>query len=892
MEIIFQLLDCDYIQLNGSPVIRLFGKTKDGKTVCGFLKNYFPYFYVIPKGDLKENLKNFSQLIVKIEETEKFLPIGFQSKKTKLTKITVSDPSRVPEIRDWIKDRNLAEEIFEADILFKYRFMADFNIFGMRWYKISGHNINTTTVRAEKNIEVEKIEEVSDSDIAPLKYLSIDIEVAAGETLPDPKKDPIAMISLSFSPQFEGRESLVLVAKPIKMKDAIGFRSEKEMLEEFVKIIEKFDPDVITGYNINNFDLPYIAERLRQCKINLAIGRCAYKPMATRKITQKFRNSITGRIIADVYEIIKEVTEKGQAKIFKLKRYGLGDVAKEVLNESKLDLMRSEITKYWDGTEEQIQKLVEYCRKDSVLALRLLLEKSLLDKFIEIARITGLLLQDALESGETARIENILIREFNKQDYVLPLKPTSKEILLRKEEREAKGLKGALVLEPEIGLHKNIVYLDFKAMYPSIFIAFNICPTTLLIGNGNENLEFITTPSGAKFVSKNVREGIIPKIVRHLINERDRIKKAMSIAANEYERKILDAKQDALKIVANSFYGQTGYVRSRLYVLDIANAITSCGRSLIQQTKKIVESDPRFKVIYGDTDSIMVKTPSDDLDKIFEFGKEIEEKVNSALKGIVQMKIDSIFKTLLILSKKRYAGLKVEKLNGQYQEKVIMRGIETVRRDWCDLSSETLMNVIEIILKEGNSKKAFDYVRNVLQDLEKGNIPLEKLVITKSISKSLKEYKGVQPHIELWKKLRKRSPATAPGIGDRIAFVIIKGPQLMSERAEDPEYVKAHGLKIDSQYYIESQVLPPLERVFEALKISKSELLGIGKQVVLTDIVKNMKQKEMEKREITVDFVDKFACSRCSQTYRRIPLSGSCECGGEIIFFSNGPKSN
>jgi len=881
MEIIFQLLDCDYIQLNGSPVIRLFGKTKDGKTVCGFLKNYFPYFYVIPKGDLKENLKNFSQLIVKIEETEKFLPIGFQSKKTKLTKITVSDPSRVPEIRDWIKDRNLAEEIFEADILFKYRFMADFNIFGMRWYKISGHNINTTTVRAEKNIEVEKIEEVSDSDIAPLKYLSIDIEVAAGETLPDPKKDPIAMISLSFSPQFEGRESLVLVAKPIKMKDAIGFRSEKEMLEEFVKIIEKFDPDVITGYNINNFDLPYIAERLRQCKINLAIGRCAYKPMATRKITQKFRNSITGRIIADVYEIIKEVTEKGQAKIFKLKRYGLGDVAKEVLNESKLDLMRSEITKYWDGTEEQIQKLVEYCRKDSVLALRLLLEKSLLDKFIEIARITGLLLQDALESGETARIENILIREFNKQDYVLPLKPTSKEILLRKEEREAKGLKGALVLEPEIGLHKNIVYLDFKAMYPSIFIAFNICPTTLLIGNGNENLEFITTPSGAKFVSKNVREGIIPKIVRHLINERDRIKKAMSIAANEYERKILDAKQDALKIVANSFYGQTGYVRSRLYVLDIANAITSCGRSLIQQTKKIVESDPRFKVIYGDTDSIMVKTPSDDLDKIFEFGKEIEEKVNSALKGIVQMKIDSIFKTLLILSKKRYAGLKVEKLNGQYQEKVIMRGIETVRRDWCDLSSETLMNVIEIILKEGNSKKAFDYVRNVLQDLEKGNIPLEKLVITKSISKSLKEYKGVQPHIELWKKLRKRSPATAPGIGDRIAFVIIKGPQLMSERAEDPEYVKAHGLKIDSRYYIESQILPPLERVFEALKISKSELLGIGKQVVLTDIV-----EKARKNELSSGLIDKFICSKCNQIYRRVPLSGKCECGGNIIFYS------
>jgi DNA polymerase I len=221
-----------------------------------------------------------------------------------------------------------------------------------------------------------------------------------------------------------------------------------------------------------------------------------------------------------------------------------------------------------------------------------------------------------------------------------------------------------------------------------------------------------------------------------------------------------------------------------------------------------------------------------------------------------------------------------------------MKGIETVRRDWCDLNTKVLTEVLNILLKEQDTKKALKYVKDVLQKLEKNQVPIEDLVITKSVSKSLSSYKGTQPHIELVKKLRKRSPATAPGVGDRVSYVIIKGLQLMSDRTEDPEYVKQHKLPIDSKYYAENQILPPIERVFEVIGIGKSELAGMGRQLGLMDAINNHKNKDNSTTKQFLSKIDGFVCDKCSKIYRRIPLIGKCVyCDGEILFHSGGLKS-
>jgi len=925
MELKFQLLDCDYFMNGNKPIIRLFGKTADSKTACAFVEGFDPYFYILPKdfedGAIKkiENFlnENFKQNIKKIEIVKKFLPIGYQNDKTDLLKIILVDPSKVPMIREALIEKNSeirksVKDVFEADILFKYRFMADNNMSGLGTIKATGTPASTTTIKSNCKISASKIDPVADEMETQFKYMSVDIEVVPGhEGLPDARRDEIAMISMAFHPKHSDCESIVLITKPIKALDNTvrTFPNEKEMLKEFARIVDLFDPDVFIGYNINGFDMPFIIERFRQRGIPCMLGRCNMKPATYRKFGIRYRNAVVGRVIADAYELIKESVSKG---LIRLKRYGLGDVSKVLLNEDKIDIAHSEIGKYWNGDSEKLTKLISYSRKDSMLALKLVLEKNMLDKFIELSKVSGILLQDVLSGGESTRVEHLLLRKFNEAGFVIPCKPSAEETTKRNIEREKSGLTGALVLEPERGLQTgSVVYLDFKSMYPSIYISYNICPTTILSNKTEKEIEkefkssYTDTPYGTKFVSKEIRKGIIPQIVESLIVERDRVKKEMHSEKSKSRIRELDAKQLALKIMANAFYGYTGYIQAKLYLLDIANAITSCGRYLIQKTKETVEEDKRFKVIYGDTDSIMVKTNANELDDAFKLGLEIEKVINERLSGIVKIKIEGIFKSLLILTKKRYAGWLFEKGDEGWDGKILTKGIETIRRDWCDLAGETLYKILEIILKKQNPKEAFEYVREVLKKLQKNEIPIESLVLTKSITKPIKSYKGVQPHVEVVKKMRKRNPSEAPGVGDRIGFIIVQGTQLLSNRAEDPDYAKQHGLKVDSKYYIESQLIPPLERVFEAMGVNKSELLGTGKQTLLSAIFKKERQQNQDQdqnhrdrgnkensEDEPLSGVEGLVCEKCGKTYDQPPLVGKCvSCGGPILFFKGHEKS-
>jgi len=1053
MEVEFQLLDVDYVSLENRPIIRVLGKTDEGKTVCAFYDGFYPYFYVLPKKEREEEVledlkKNFLGEIKNIEKALRYLPIGFREEKVEMLKITLKDPSRTATVREHLRKKDFVEDVFEADILFKYRFMADFSLFGMSWYKVYGSPTRTESVKADITIKMEKIEPVERMENAPLKYMALDIEVVS-EGMADPKEAPIAIISLSFFPAFNGKNTLVLVAKNNMRKidqDVLTFKDEKEMLEKFLEIIDNFDPDIIVGYNINDFDIPYINERLKINKMRRSIGRCSEKQLISRSLGEnRYKNSVFGRVIVDPYWMIKDMV--GRGFFTGLKRFSLEDVSQYLLGEGKIEFSHKDMPIAWNGNEEQMKKFIDYARRDSELVLRLLLEKHLLDKYIGISKVSGLLLQDSLDTGEAGKVENLLLREFDKEGFVLPCKPTEKEIARRRAERDVKGFKGAFVLEPEVGLHTNCVaYLDFachplgtkvvvkgigerdisevkegefvlgkngwhkvvkkweydykgylininglrctpnhkipvlkerkrqkfvrdataislfknkakgkliflkefgnigkiesqttdekyllknekkkfshfieekfyeaktpefsleyyegkvydltlnsepyyfangilthNSMYPSIFISYNICPTTLLIEK-REDIEAITTPFGTSFVPPSVRKGIVPRTLERLIKERNNIKTQMKSEKDPVRKRALDAYQEALKRIANAYYGYTGFLLGRIYVLNIANAITSCGRYYIQETKRLVETNTNYKVIYGDTDSVMIKTDTQDIEKAIEIGSNIANFLNEKFQGKLKIKVENIFKTLLILTKKRYAGWSFEKVDSQFKDEIVMKGIETVRRDWCDLVSETQEEVLKILLKEQNPKKAFAYFKEVVQKLQNGQVPLEKLTIIKGISKKPEQYKGVQPHVELVKKMRKRGEVEIPAIGDRVGFVIVKGLQLVSERAEDPEYVKKHGLKIDSKYYIESQLLPPLERVFEAIGINRSELIGLGKQMILGEVINH---KKIEEKPLSQ--AEGIVCVKCNTTFRRVPLIGRCSvCGGELEFY-------
>jgi DNA polymerase I len=259
-----------------------------------------------------------------------------------------------------------------------------------------------------------------------------------------------------------------------------------------------------------------------------------------------------------------------------------------MLNEKKLDVEYGEIPKLWLGSQADVQRLIDYARKDAELPLRLLLEKELLGKFFEVCKISGTLLQDSF-GGQSSRIEVMLLHEFQSTNHVMPAKPDKRQLAQRMKERKKKELKGAAVLEPEKGLHAEgcTLVLDFKSLYPSIMRTYNISPDTLIVEDGHEG-DCTISPTESRYVKSSLYTGILPRVLTKLIEARARVKKQM-LAASSEQKKILNAKQLALKDIANSIYGYTGYVKARLYMLDVANTITAYGRENIEKTKGLVE---------------------------------------------------------------------------------------------------------------------------------------------------------------------------------------------------------------------------------------------------------------------------------------------------------------
>jgi DNA polymerase I len=867
-----QVIDVDYILVNERPIVRIFGKTEDGKSVCAFYEDYKPYFYT--EGEKAKTLMEGEPQVQKIEKVSRKMVMGYQDP-TEVYKITITNPARTPELRERLVAAGVAT--YEADILFKYRFMNDLGIKGLGWIKFKEENgVSTKSVNADRCVRVSSVEPVERLKDVPLSMLAFDIEcvpIRPG-TIPESGRDPIVLISMVFGEPFKGSEKMVLSTRPGPGVTALS--SEKEILERFVEIINQYDPDILTGYNINNFDFPYILDRMREHRIRPVMGRCNQKQVNARKLMARYRVSIIGRIIVDSFEIVK--------RDYSLTRYGLDFVSGKLLEERKEPVKMHEIENLWKGSQEGFARLVRYSQKDSVLAMLLVQKLNLIDKYVALSKVSGTLLQDTLNSGETTRIENFLLREFNRAGYVLPCKPTSREIA-RREDDKKRELKGGFVLEPEKKPHSNVVVLDFKSMYPSIIRSFNICPTTIIKDKPVKSP--IETVAGTRFAPREVRVGIIPTILERLLESRVDAKKKKARAKDPFKKKAYEAEQWALKIMANAFYGHMGYSRARIYDLDVANTITACGRDIIHKTKDMVEKDYGYKVVYGDTDSVVIKVDTDDLEKTRKIANRISSGVTERLPGIIELEFEKVFKRFLPLTKKRYFAWRFEPREDGWKEGIEMKGIETVRRDWCELVGDTLRDVIDIVLKGDDPMEAVSYFTNIVQRLVKNEISVQKLVVTKTMTKPPEKYEGMQPHIELVKKLRIRNTGEVPGVGDRIGYVIVKGMGLLSKRAEDPTYVEENGIQVDSKYYIENQLLPPMERIFSVLGVSRSMLMGGGRQADLMHIINQTGEKSAA-REIPVAEMGGFSCEKCGRFCSRVPLVGSCACGGRFLFSHKG----
>ena len=362
-------------------------------------------------------------------------------------------------------------------------------------------------------------------------------------------------------------------------------------------------------------------------------------------------------------------------------------------------------------------------------------------------------------------------------------------------------------MEPEKGLHEDIVVFDFRSLYPSIIVTHNIDPSALDCKCCKPSEATSVPELGYRFCKK--RRGFIPTTLERIIKERVKVKEEMKKHKRDSrEYRSLDAKQWAFKIIANSFYGMLGYPRARWYFKQCAESVTSFGRNYIYKTIEMAKN-AGFEVIYGDTDSLFCKLNGKSKKDATDFLK----KVNESLPGIIELELEGFYKRGVFVTKKRYAMISED-------DRMVVKGLEFVRRDWAALAKKTQEAVLEAILRDGSKEKAAKIVREVTKNIFEGKVDLDDLIIYTQLTMPIEQYRAIGPHVAAAKKLRTKGAQIEPGM--IIAYIEAKGTGSISERAVPVEDFK--GMKYDADYYVENQVLPAVMRIMEVLGYNEADL--------------------------------------------------------------------
>jgi DNA polymerase I len=569
------------------------------------------------------------------------------------------------------------------------------------------------------------------------------------------------------------------------VKAAIVDDDEERILTGFLEAVAEHDPDVLTGYNIDGYDLPYIEGRLAAYGRKMAIGRDGRN---ARRISNRFWRA-HGRIVADAWWNVK--------REIKPKRERLADVAQLVLGETKLDVDTAHIDDEWAKDRDLV---IEYCIQDSFLALRILERIAVLEKMQDLATVSKLPLDDVMQSRTSLLIDSIFIRRADRAGVGVPL--------TRRTTRDSK-IEGAYVHSMKPGLYNWIVVLDFKAMYPSIIIANNMCFTTL-----SDEGSIITPLPDVRFVKAEERKGILAEILEHLMVERDSIKARMRESDTEDEKRYLDGLQEAVKILMNSFYGVFASSFYRFTNRKIGESITAFARENIKAVIHDLEEEG-LEVIYSDTDSVFVQSPHEGVEPNVSFGKELARRYSRYGGTLEFEKVLNPFFTHG--AKKRYVGRIMWP-----EEKTLVRGYETRRTDAFDAQTEALEKVFACVL-EGDIDGAIATSREAVERIRGGKVDPASLVISRSV-KAESAYKNPMGlvHFQAAQKLKAAGEEFIPGM--KVSYVVVESPGKGRQEVEPYFTGRPFEHKVDYEYYAR-RVAASLARVTEVFDWDEAALL-------------------------------------------------------------------
>ena len=557
------------------------------------------------------------------------------------------------------------------------------------------------------------------------------------------------------------------------------FPDEKALLSAFTALIAQLDPDVIIGWNVVNFDLRCLQQFAERAGQKLPIGRNS-EPITWRQSrdgNERFYALVPGRLVLDGIDLMRSAT-------YQFENFSLEHVARSLLGRGKLvddvDQRGVEITELF--TQDK-KALAIYNLEDCRLVWDIFQQERLFDFAIERSLLTGL--EADRYGGSVAAFDFLYLPRLHRQGYVAPVRGQSDSSTVSP---------GGYVMQSVPGIHDNVIVLDFKSLYPSIIRTFRVDPLALVKGQKEDDA--IPGFDGGVF---SRHHDILPQLIERLWQARDHARKAGN--------KVL---ANAIKIIMNSFYGVLGSSGCRFFDPRLVSSITRRGHDIIIQSKQFIE-EQGLQVIYGDTDSVFVLLGDVPGSEVEPAGRTLAASLNQwwrdrlsrdyGLQSFLEIEFETHFQRFLMPrvrgaetgSKKRYAGL----VTGN---RVVFKGLESVRSDWSPLAREFQKVLYQKIFLEEPYEA---YVKKVVEKLRAGEFEAE-LVLRKRLRRKLTEYvKNVPPHVQAARKAEAvRSEKGLPALYQSGGWI----EYLMTVNGPEPRQYRRS--VIDYDFYIEKQLAP------------------------------------------------------------------------------------
>jgi DNA polymerase I len=772
---LFWLLDINHEVVEENVEIRLWGKDSSGRTVL-VLAEGTPCFYLLLREEraVEDALRKMEAECRKHEEIFKVELVDkrYFGKSVKALRVFCKTPEAVEKYSRLFSKTLQVGDTLEDDIRPATRYILEKNVSPSGWYDVEASRISRPDLHVNQVFQtVKPPTRVERLETPNLRTLAFSVLCMAEKGGPDPGRDPV--LAITIAQHQGGTEQLI--------SDG---RDDSRILGRFTSRIGELDPDVILGYGQNTFDWPYLIERARRHKVRLLVDRTGSEPH--RSVYGHI--SVTGRANIDLADVSQDIPE------VKLKT--LGSVAEflQVAERRDIDQFQDVHTGgLWRDLERR-RSLLENQQRRVEASLKI--GRILLDSLIQMSNVTGLPLDQVAAAAVGYRVDSYLTMQAYRLNELIP----------KRREQPYTPYQGAIVLEPKPGLHDNVAVLDFTSMYPNLMIINNLSPDSYVGDESISGSEVIVAPEvGYRF--RKEPPGFYRRVLEHLIAIRRDVKRGLEEAdPSSVEYRVLKEREKAIKVVTNACYGYAGWVGARWYVREVAESAAAFGRATLRRVLQRAET-LGLAVIYADTDSVFVKY---DRSKVERLLGEVESETG------MEIKIDKTYiRVLFTEAKKKYAGL--------LQDHTLdIVGLEAVRGDWSNAARLVQERILEIVLSKKNIEEAVKFLRNYVQKMKLGEIPLSDLILWKTLIKPVEAYRVKTPHVEAARTLLRDGWNLR--VGDKIGFIIVKGSGRLYERAKP--YMMASIDQVDVDYYISSQVLPAAMRVLGIFGLEEGDVLG------------------------------------------------------------------